>query len=165
MQDKAAKLLENDEVRGQLNAALAILNAALADDDAPPPPPPPPPADGAWPTGAAAADELPPPPPPPLPPPPPPPPPPPAAPYPAAVGEELSLRDSLTQLAAAHDLLFMPAASRHDGKQVYTFGRVPVFVDPDKKIVCAKIAAGGAAQPAFKPVSLSALVEAATKPF
>ena len=72
--------------------------------------------------------------------------------------DELSLRQSLEQLAAAHDLVCMPTGGRHEGKLVFSFGDVPVYVDPDKRLVCARL--GGKA---FQPTSLAALVEAATK--
>jgi len=72
--------------------------------------------------------------------------------------DEVSLRTSLEQLAASHDLLLMPTGGRHDGKLVFSFGDVPVYVDPDKKIVCARLGKGG-----FQPASLVALVAAATR--
>ena len=65
---------------------------------------------------------------------------------------------SLEKLAEAHDLVFMPTGARHDGKLLFTFGRVPVYMDPDKHIVCARRPAAHR----FEPISLSKLVEAAT---
>ena len=70
----------------------------------------------------------------------------------------MTLRASLEALATSHELVFMPTGGRHDGKLVYSFGSVPVYVDPDKKIVCARIG-----KAAFKPTSLTQLVEAATQ--
>ena len=70
--------------------------------------------------------------------------------------DEMTLRQSLEQLASAHDLVCMPTGGRHEGKLVFNFGPIPVYVDPVKRIVCARIGKG------FQPTSLAALVEAAT---
>ena len=152
LHEHCPKLVERHSgVRQQLNTALALINDALTagDDDEPPPPPPPPAAD--W--DGDEDDDLPPPPPPPGEPPPPPPPPP-------AILEgddEMSLRQSLEALATVHELVLMPTGMRHEGKQVFKFGEVPVYIDPVKKIVCAKVEGGK-----FQPTSLGALIEAAT---
>ena len=71
--------------------------------------------------------------------------------------EEMSLRESLERLASSHDLVFMPTNNRQQGKLVFSFGAIPVYIDPDKKIVCARVdkAAG------FQPTSLAKLVAAA----
>ena len=53
----------------------------------------------------------------------------------------------------------MPTGSRHEGKPLFMFGVVPVYIDTDKKIVCAK-APGSAG---FVPTSLSKLVSVATQ--
>ena len=73
--------------------------------------------------------------------------------------EDASLRSLLEQLASDHELLFMPTGSRHEGKPLFMFGVVPVYIDTDKKIVCAK-APGSAG---FVPTSLSKLVSVATQ--
>jgi len=52
----------------------------------------------------------------------------------------------------------MPTSGRHDGKLVFTFGAVACYLDPDKKLVCAKLPGA----PGFQLTSLSKLVEAAT---
>ena len=69
----------------------------------------------------------------------------------------MSLRQSLEALATVHELVLMPTGMRHEGKQVFKFGEVPVYIDPVKKIVCAKVEGGK-----FQPTSLGALIEAAT---
>ena len=74
------------------------------------------------------------------------------------LGDELSLRESLEHLAASHDLVFMPTSARQQGKLVFSFGDVPVYIDPDKKIMCARLSRAAG----FKPTSLTELVEAAT---
>ena len=159
--EHAPALLTNKAVRAQLRTALEQINAALdADGDQkeaqPPPPPPPRAARSAW-EDDGDDNEAPPPPPPPAAPPPPRV----AAHTPASLigDDEISLRESLEQLAAVHDLVCMPTGGRHDGKLVYSFGPVPVYVDPDKKIVCARLG-----KAPFQPTSLAALVEAATAP-
>ena len=159
--DKAPPLLQHEGVRLQLNTALDMLNAALAAAEAPPPPPP----------GADddAMGDLPPPPPPPddgAPPPPPPPDAPSlsgsrwstagAAPVEPDFMVDLSLRESLERLAADREIVFMPTGARQDGKQVFSFGGVPLYLDPDKALVYARLGKAG-----FKPTSLRALVDAA----
>ena len=151
---RAPQLLQHDGAREQLNAALAELNAAAAtlnddapplppDDDEPPPPPPPPPDE----MEHAA---------------PPPPPRAPAAPGTygasrwAAADGEMSLRETLEKLAASRDLVFMPTGARHEGKQVFRFGGVPLFFDPDKGLIFAKLDTQG-----FKPASIQKLLEKA----
>ena len=161
--DKAPPLLQHEGVRLQLNTALDMLNAALAAAEAPPPPPP----------GAEddAMGDLPPPPPPPddgAPPPPPPPDAPSlsgsrwsssagAAPVEPDFMVDLSLRESLERLAADREIVFMPTGARQDGKQVFSFGGVPLYLDPDKALVYARLGKAG-----FKPTSLRALVDAAS---
>ena len=56
-----------------------------------------------------------------------------------------------------HDLIMMPAGTRHEGKQVFRFGNVPVFFDPDKAVVYARLGSAG-----FKPCTLTQLVSSAT---
>ena len=73
----------------------------------------------------------------------------------------MSLRESLERLASSHDLVFMPTSSRQEGKLVFSFGSVPVFIDPDKKIVYAR--RQGRRVPAREPrelVAAAAAVEA-----
>ena len=52
----------------------------------------------------------------------------------------------------------MPTSARQQGKLVFSFGDVPVYIDPDKKIMCARLSRAAG----FKPTSLTELVEAAT---
>ena len=151
---RAPQLLQHDGAREQLNAALAELNAAAAtlNEDAPPlppdgdePPPPPPPPDEM----EHAA---------------PPPPPPRSAAAPGTYGAsrwaagdgEMSLRETLEKLAASRDLVFMPTGARHEGKQVFRFGGVPLFFDPDKGLIFARLDTQG-----FKPASIQKLLEKA----
>ena len=68
----------------------------------------------------------------------------------------MSLRETLERLAASRDLVFMPTGARHDGKQVFRFGGVPLFFDPDKRLLFAKLDEHG-----FKPVSIQRLLEKA----
>ena len=56
----------------------------------------------------------------------------------------------------ALESLFLDSG-RHDGKQLFTFGSIPVYLDPDKKLVYAKTPKRG-----FQPTSLSNLVQSAT---
>ena len=70
---------------------------------------------------------------------------------------DLSLRESLERIAAERELVFMPTGGRHDGKQLFSFGGVTLYLDPDKALVYARIGKQG-----FKPTSLRALVEAAS---
>ena len=137
LQQRAPELLRHDGAREQLNAALAAINDALAtDEDAPPPPPPPPPAAEAAPGTHGAA-------------------------YWAASrgdGDELSLRETLERLAASRDLVLMPSGARHDGKQVFRFGGVPLFFDPDKRLIFARLDEGGG----FRPASIKQLLEKAS---
>ena len=53
----------------------------------------------------------------------------------------------------------MPTGGRHEGKVLFHFGNVPVYIDPVKKLVCAKRAG---ASGGYQPTSLAKLVEAAT---
>ena len=46
--------------------------------------------------------------------------------------------------------------ARQDGKQVFSFGGVSLYLDPDKALVYARLGKAG-----FKPTSLRALVDAA----
>ena len=71
--------------------------------------------------------------------------------------DEASLREILEAQASQHDLVFMPSGSRHEGKQVFHFGSVPVYVDPDRKIVCARIG-----KASFRPTTIAELLSVAT---
>ena len=53
-------------------------------------------------------------------------------------------------------LVFMPTGARHEGKQVFRFGGVPLFFDPDKGLIFAKLDTQG-----FKPASIQKLLEKA----
>ena len=107
-----------------------------APQQAPPPPPPPPDAPSLsgsrWSTAAGAAPVEP------------------------DFMVDLSLRESLERLAADREIVFMPTGARQDGKQVFSFGGVPLYLDPDKALVYARLGKAG-----FKPTSLRALVDAA----
>mmetsp|Transcript_26073 Transcript_26073/g.50629 ORF Transcript_26073/g.50629 Transcript_26073/m.50629 type:complete len:564 (+) Transcript_26073:266-1957(+) len=140
--ERAPALLSHDGVRDQLNVALDLLNTALGDEEPPPPPPleedepPPPPdddmedADDSVLAGSrwAANDD----------------------------DEDMSLRETLDRLAASHDLIFMSTADRHDGRQIFLFGKVRVLLDPAKHLVYAKLDKRG-----FAPTSLAQLVKEA----
>ena len=169
--EHAPRLVGHPAVRLELNAALALINAALDADGSltPPPPPPPPPPDGLM----GSEEDL-----PPLPPKaaagagaggagaggagagaarpsaplPPRPFAPPAAPS-GGLDEEASLREILEHQAAERGLVFMPSSTRHEGKQVFLFGATPVFLDPDRKIVCARIGKAG-----YRPTTIGELV-------
>jgi len=147
---RAPALLQHDGVRERLNVALDMLNTALS---------------VAEPSGRGAADMA-------VAPPPPeeeePPPPPdededegPAAVAPSLSGsrwggdDEPTLRETLERLAGAHDLVFMPLALRHEGKQVFTFGKTLLYLDPDKELVYAKLDKRG-----YATTSLAQLVAA-----
>ncbi len=50
----------------------------------------------------------------------------------AGVGSrEPTLKEVVQRFAEENDLLFMPTTRRHEGKQVYGFGKVPVVVDKE----------------------------------
>eukprot|EP00965_Chrysotila_dentata_P219403 6191124-Pleurochrysis_carterae.AAC.1 len=70
--------------------------------------------------------------------------------------EDMSLRETLDRLAASHDLIFMSTADRHDGRQIFLFGKVRVLLDPAKHLVYAKLDKRG-----FAPTSLAQLVKEA----
>jgi hypothetical protein len=74
----------------------------------------------------------------------------------AAADGEMSLRETLEKLAASRDLVFMPTGARHEGKQVFRLGGVPLFFDPDKGLIFAKLDTQG-----FKPASIQKLLEKA----
>ena len=48
----------------------------------------------------------------------------------------------------------MPTGGRHDGKQVYSLGKLPLYIDPDKGLVYARISKDG-----FRPVTLRQALE------
>ena len=64
--------------------------------------------------------------------------------------------ETLERLAASRDLVFMPNGKEHGGKAVFTFGGVPLFFDPDKRLIFAKLDKEG-----FKPASIKLLLEKA----
>lgn len=159
----APALLLQPAVVEMLNRALDLLNAAV--DHTLPPLPPDTDAGGSAEAGAHAAppawgladeDE--------------PPPAPPPEHGPSREGEvdgagleepahsradgEPTLREMLEQLAASQDIVFMPLSARHEGKQVFSFGGVSVYLDTDKELVYARH--GGAK--AFRPTNLRQLV-------
>lgn len=113
----------------------------MAEEDEAPPPPPPPPEhepgrchDG---VGDGAGLEV--------------------EPARSRVDGEPTLREMLEQLAASHDIVFMPLSSRHEGKQVFSFGGVSVYLDTDKELVYARHGGGKA----FRPTNLRQLVMSA----
>ena len=155
IQERAPLLVHHDGVRERLSTALDLVNSALGAADSALPPP----------SGAIEDEE-------------PPPPPPPeeeeeetqdepehalkSAPQAESrwqkdQDDEPSLRETLERLASMHDLIMMPAGTRHEGKQVFRFGNVPVFFDPDKAVVYARLGSAG-----FKPCTLTQLVSSAT---
>eukprot|EP01105_Mastigella_eilhardi_P028053 TRINITY_DN8_c0_g3_i1.p1 TRINITY_DN8_c0_g3~~TRINITY_DN8_c0_g3_i1.p1 ORF type:complete len:878 (+),score=239.79 TRINITY_DN8_c0_g3_i1:33-2666(+) len=103
-----AALTENPRVRLYLTHALDIINAALSGSPMPTPPP------VTTAAAAAAAARLP-------------------APTALAQAEDddgmVSMRDVVEEFAAAHEVLLVPTARTHDGKQVMRFGTTSIVVD------------------------------------
>mmetsp|Transcript_29930 Transcript_29930/g.91847 ORF Transcript_29930/g.91847 Transcript_29930/m.91847 type:complete len:750 (-) Transcript_29930:193-2442(-) len=146
----APALLHDSAVIEMLNQALDLLNAALdgrlpplpvdpsinivqpnmdtsftwsgdADEDeadAPPPPPPDSAPARLHPHDAAGQHE--------------------AGPRRARADGEPTLREMLEQLASSQDIIFMPLSARHEGKQIFSFGGVNVYLDTDKELVYAR---------------------------
>lgn len=45
--------------------------------------------------------------------------------------QQLSFKEVIQQLAEENDILFIPTTKRHNGKQIYSFGSVFIFIDKD----------------------------------
>lgn len=74
---------------------------------------------------------------------------------PTAGGKEPTMKEVVARWAEDNDLLFIPQARMHEGKQVYSFGKLAIYVDKD--LVYAPPPAGAPADQ-WQPISFDELV-------
>ena len=66
--------------------------------------------------------------------------------------DTLHLSELLAEVAAEHNIVFVPTAKSHNGKPIYSFGARKVITNDSSGIILAKVGAE------WQPISLDALI-------
>ncbi len=81
----------------------------------------------------------------------------------AISSDDVSLKDAVAHLAERHSITFVPNLKRglKDGKQIFTFGHLTIYMDRSVIYVLESSGADSALPPAWKPIALDDLIERA----